>query len=139
MSPLMGLDVGDVRVGISLSDTERRLAVPVETVNRARDQALARILELIEERAVTTIVVGLPLSQDGARNEQCEKIERFCRRLSRRTKAQITYIDEHLTSAEAEHKLRSAGTSKENLARKMGITDAVAASIILQTFIDSRT
>jgi putative Holliday junction resolvase len=131
----IGLDVGEVRVGVSVSNPERTLAVPVGVFERAKGAAERQIIELVERDGVQTLVVGLPLSDDGQENEQCEKVRRFCRRIERRCSVSIEFIDEYLTSVEARQRLKQTG-KKETVARKKGIIDAVAATILLQAYLD---
>ncbi len=131
---LLGLDVGDKRVGIALGDSTVRIAFPEGCYNRAKGQAEARILELIEEKSVKELVVGIPLSDSGEETAQATKIRSFCRRLERRTGITPRFVDENSTSFEAEQRLNLRG---EPPSKKGGMIDAVAASIILQNFFDS--
>ena len=124
MTRWMGLDVGDKRVGVSMSDPLLMLASPLGVFARAAAEAEQRILKLLEEHDVSKIVVGLPLSEDGTENEQCVKVKAFCRRLSRRTSIEIAYVDEYGSSCESRELLRAGGGST-------GI-DAAAACLILE-------
>lgn len=112
-----------------------KVAVPHATFQRANGQAEKELLELISVKGITKVIAGLPLSEDGSRNEQCEKIERFCRRLSRRAPIEVVFVDELLSTAEAKQRLGLAGGA-ERIAREKGVIDAVSASILLQTFLD---
>ena len=132
MAVIIGLDVGTKRVGIAISDPQCRYALPQKTVLRARGAAEAEILKLIAAHGVLLIVAGLPLGRDGSRNDQCLKVENFCRRLKKRANVEIAYVDEHLSSEDAKDKLRSAG--RRQIAPEE--IDAVAASIILQGYLD---
>jgi putative holliday junction resolvase len=137
MSKVLGLDVGDVRVGIAIGETTTGIASPFKTVVRANGKAEREILNLIDEQGITTLVVGLPLGALGQRTIQCEKVERFSGRLKKRRSIELVYEDEHLTSVEAEQHLRNAGRrSWRRSARQKGMLDAMAASIILQQFLD---
>ena len=132
MERILGLDVGDKRVGIALSDPGGQYAVSHPTSVRAAGRAEAEILRLIELHQIKRVVVGLPLGVDGARNEQCARVEQFCRRLCKRAVVTIIYVDEYLSSEEAKERLRTTGKndfSKEEL-------DAAAAAVILQGFLD---
>jgi putative Holliday junction resolvase len=134
---LIGLDVGEVRVGVSVSNPERTLALPVGIFERAKGEAERAIINLLESQGVSTLIVGLPLSDDGGENEQCEKTRRFCRRIERRCEVSIEFIDEFLSSVEAKQRLKESSI-KEVVARKKGIIDAVAATILLQAYLDSK-
>ena len=109
MERILGIDVGDKRVGVALSDPQGRYALAHSTVLRAAGEAESRLVALIQEHAVRTIVVGLPLGADGSRNPQCAKIENFCRRITKRAAVEVIYVDEHLTSEEAKEQLQSRG------------------------------
>ena len=142
MAKIIGLDVGDARVGIALGDDTVRTASPFKTVSRGNGAAEREILELIQSQAAQKLVVGLPLSEDGAANAQCEKVKAFCRRIERRSSVKIHYVDEYLSSVEAEEKLKDSRprlkkTQKIRSKYEKGLIDAVAASIILQSFLDS--
>ena len=128
MAVILGLDVGTKRVGLALSDPEGKYAMPHRTVLRARGAAETEILKLIAAHGVLIVVAGIPLGRDGSMNEQCLKVQNFCRRLKKRANVTITYVDEHLSSEDAKYKLRSAG--RRSFAPEE--IDAVAASIILQ-------
>jgi putative Holliday junction resolvase len=133
---IIGLDVGEVRVGVSVSNPERTLAVPLGVFERARGVAEREVIKLVHRDAIELIVLGLPLSDDGSENPQCERIRNFGRRLQKRCDAEIQYSDEFLSSVEAKRRLREAG-KKEEVARKKGIIDAVAATILLQAYLDN--
>jgi putative Holliday junction resolvase len=135
MGGILGLDVGTKKVGIAFSDPHNRYAIPHKTVIRAGGKAENEILKLIAARSVDLVVAGLPLGRGGERNDQCLKVENFCRRLQKRAQFDIAFVDEHLSSEEAKDKLGSIGKR----ARLRGDIDAVAASIILQSYLDSKT
>lgn len=134
MTKWLGLDVGDKRVGVSLSDPSRLLASPLGVFDRAAGEAEQRILKLVEDQGISRIVVGMPFSEDGTENMQCRKIMAFCRRLAKRTPVEISFIDEYGSSCESQERLaeaRGAGSAagRANL-------DAAAACLILQQAMD---
>lgn len=133
MGLILGIDVGTKRVGIAITDPDGRYALPHKTVLRAQGAAEAEILKLIASHRVHIVVVGLPLGRDGSKNDQCLKVQNFCRRLKKRVNVEIVYVDEHLSSEEAKEKLRSTG--RRSVASEE--IDAVAASIILQCYLDA--
>lgn len=135
---LLGLDVGDKRVGVAMLSKGGMLATPVGTFLRAGGKAESEILTLISKHSIETVVVGLPLSDDGEKNEQCQKVEAFCRRLGKRIQVRIEFVDEYSSSYDAEEKIRSSGKRAKALKQK-GIIDAAAATIILQTYLDRDT
>ncbi|MCB9030436.1 MAG: Holliday junction resolvase RuvX [Deltaproteobacteria bacterium] len=136
MSIVLGIDVGDVRVGLALSDEQRKVATPYKTVQKSQGNAEKEILTLIEQRGIDTLVVGLPLNAKGEKTEQCQKVEAFCLRLQKRASITIHFVDEHLTSEAAKERLGLSG-AKAQAAHKKGLIDSVAASIILQEYLDS--
>lgn len=138
MTYLLGLDVGQARVGTALCDESVLRAFPYKTFKKANYYAEKEIIKLIEEKQISAIVAGLPLDQKGQRTENCKKIENFCERLLRRTNCQIFYVDEYSTSHEAMEKLNLDCKKTQMRARKEGQIDAMAASIILQDYLDSK-
>ena len=135
MPKILGLDVGDKRVGVAISDDDRNNAKPLATYNRANYQAEKQLIDIITQYAIDTIVVGLPLSEDNKPTEQSEKIQNFCRRLQRRVKINIIYIDEYMSSFFAKQRLGITG-SADRKTRKAGEIDANAAAIILQDYLN---
>ena len=138
MPIILGLDVGDVRVGVALSDLSALIASPFATYDRAQGRAEKAILELCQNRNVSIIVVGLPLNDDNSKNEQCLKVENFCRRLLKRVALEIHYVDEYASSVDAEERLAVSRGRKNGRGRAKGELDAAAAAIILQTFLDQK-
>jgi putative holliday junction resolvase len=133
---LIGLDIGDKRVGVALSDASGLIASPVGTLDRAKGEAESRILEMIKERQIRTVVVGMPYSENGQTNEQCTRVESFCRRLRRRSGVDIEYIDEYLSTVEAKHRLMETQGAGRRL-KAVGGVDAASACVILQMFLDA--
>lgn len=135
MSRVLGLDIGTVRIGVALSDLERFVATPLTTVP-ARDEqgAIREILALIETHEVTEIVAGLPLDLDGEVGRAAKRTARFLERLAAKTPLTIHSIDERMTSVQAERTLIDADLSR---ARRKQVIDRVAASLILQTWLDA--
>lgn len=133
---LLALDVGDKRVGIAMAAEGSFMATPHSTLLRAGGKAERAILDLIAQHKVQHLVVGLPLSDSGEKNEQCLKVESFCRRLQKRVEIQIHFVDEYSSSYEAEEQLRRSGKSGKRL-KKEGLLDAASAAIILQTYLDA--
>lgn len=127
----LSLDVGDVRVGIAAMDANIKLPFPVGTIDRAKGEAERAILKLCQERNVTRIIVGLPLSEDGNENDQCVKVRNFARRLSKRISIHVDFIDEYYSSEEASQRLREQGITRPEVGR----VDALAATIILERYL----
>jgi putative holliday junction resolvase len=134
---ILGLDVGDKRVGVAMS---RSLSGPVfalPTLLRAQGNAEQEILSLIEKHKATTLVVGLPLGENGEATKQSDKVRSFCRRLERRAAVNIVFVDEYLSSAEALEEL-NLNRADEIEARRKGLIDAAAACRILEAYLTGR-
>lgn len=133
-SRLLGIDYGSKRIGLAISDPERRVATPLETFERQDDRAAARYLgRLVEREGVSGIVLGEPRRLDGSVGEAAERVRRFARRLEESLGLPVERVDEALTSVEAERRLRDAGIDP---AAETGRVDAVAAQILLQEVLD---
>ena len=142
MARIIGLDVGERRIGVAVSDATGTLARPLRAVKStgldgdALDVVLAEIGRLAaEEDGLAAIVVGLPRRLDGTASDMTPRIERFAAKLHTRTELPIVLQDERLTSHEAEQRL--AVREKNWRARKERL-DAAAAAIILQDYLDHR-
>ena len=131
----LGLDVGDRRIGIAISDPDGRIALPVRTHERRGRDDVAVLLDLARREEAQRIVVGLPLSLDGSRGDQAETAAAFAEQLRDASDIEVVLWDERLSSREADHHLRATG--KRGKAAKAE-RDAIAAAIILQAFLDSR-
>jgi len=132
---LLGLDIGDIRVGLALATEEGRLAKAFDTYSRKDGQAEKKIIDLLKDRGISSIIAGMPLSEDNQTNEQCSRVLNFCRRLRRRVNVTIVFVDEYLSSLEAKD-LLGLSPEQERLARKKGSIDAVSAALILQAYLD---
>ena len=138
---IVGLDVGDRRIGVAVSDTTRTLARPIGVLQAAgleRDAprvAAAEVARLAgEEDGVASIVVGLPAHLDGSASPMTPRVRKFAAELGRLTALPVWLQDERLTSREAESRL--ALREKDWRARKARL-DAAAAAIILQDYLDT--
>lgn len=135
MNRIMGLDVGDQRIGVAVSDAFGWTAQPVKTIQRIGKKKDAEAIEqLIKEYEIGTIVVGLPKNMNGTVGPQGEKTMEFAEYLHRRTKLPVQYQDERLTTVSAEAILIEGNVRRED--RKKYV-DTVAATFILQIFLDS--
>jgi len=131
---LGGLDLGDKTIGVAVSDTLRSVATPLETIRRKKFTLDSkRLFEIVTERAVVGIVLGLPRNMDGSEGPRCQSTRAFARNLSYLTELPITYWDERLSTIAAERALLEADTSRK---RRAEVIDHVAASYILQGLLD---
>lgn len=129
----LGLDLGDARIGVAISDDERRLAVPLGTVRTGAPADLRAIGELVHDHAITVVVVGLPLLLSGARGARAAHAERFADALRGVLDVPVELHDERLSTVEAERALRNAGASGRDL---RNVVDQNAATVILQAWLD---
>ena len=130
----IGLDVGDKRIGVSMSDLLGFTAQGVETIHRKSNQeTFDRIAQLINENDVTKLVVGLPKNMDGSLGEQGKKVQNFMDKFLKHTEIEIIYWDERLTSAAA-HKMLITADVNRNKRKK--VVDKIAAIYILQGYLD---
>ena len=131
---LMGLDVGDKTIGVAVSDLLGLTAQGVETIIRTSNKAaINRIRELIAEKDVKKIVVGLPKNMNGSLGPQGEKVLSFVKKLEEKINIEIVYQDERLTTVAAEKMLVSADVSRK---KRKKVIDKVAAVYILQGYMD---
>jgi putative Holliday junction resolvase len=134
---VMALDVGDKTIGIAVSD-ELLLTAQVRPTLRRKSlkSDLQLIRNLATENDVQEIVVGQPLNMDGTFSTQTKKVARFAEELSKVIDLQIIFWDERLTSFEAEQHLEQMGL---NWRQRRGHVDKIAAMLILQNYLDSRS
>jgi putative Holliday junction resolvase len=130
---VLGLDLGEARIGVAISDDERRLAVPLGTVRTGAPADVRAIAALVREQGVTAVVVGHPRSMSGEPGPQAAKAERFARALASGLDVPVVLQDERLTTMEAERTLRAAGVGGRARRR---VVDRTAATVILQAWID---
>ena len=131
---VLGLDIGDVRTGVAVSDPLQIIASPREVVPSASpDILLARVQELVRETEARTVVVGVPLDQHGNRGPQAEKVISFVERLRAVVDIPVVTQDERFSTAEAQRMLIAADVRR---AKRKKVVDKVAAAHILQTYLD---
>lgn len=128
----LGLDVGDRRIGLALSDPTGFLASPFGFVERGTSD-LADIARIAEENEVAEIVVGLPLSMSGGSGVQVGKVRGFIRELRSQTDLPIKTVDERLSTVQAHGMLQQSGRRRRG---DRGQLDAAAAAVILQAYLD---
>jgi putative Holliday junction resolvase len=134
MSALIGLDLGTKTIGVAVSDRIGAVATPLETVKRKKFTLdSARLLEIIAERDVNGILLGLPRNMDGSEGPRCQSTRAFARNLGQLTDLPIGFWDERLSTVAAEKALLEADTTRK---RRAEVIDHVAASYILQGALD---
>ncbi len=130
---VLGLDLGDVRIGVAISDERRRLAVPLGTVHTGAPADLKAIASLVREHGVTLVVVGHPLLLSGEAGGQARHAEAFADALRGFLGIEVVLHDERLTTVEADRALRAAGADGR---RRRRVVDRSAATILLQAYLD---
>ncbi len=134
----IGVDVGSVRVGVAVTDPGGTFALPLDTFDR--DEAIPRIVDLMEERETANVVVGWPLELDGAEGQAVHKVRAFLEELkkeveSRGRSLQVEKVDERLTTSLAEVMLDEAEVRGR---RRRQVVDRIAAQQILKAFLEVR-
>jgi putative Holliday junction resolvase len=131
---VLGLDLGDVRIGVAISDDDRRMAVPLGTIHTGAPADLKAIAKLVDEHGATAVVVGLPLSMTGERGPAAVKAGSFADALRSFLDVPVEMHDERLSTIEAERALRAAGVSGRD---RRSVVDRSAATVILQAWLDA--
>jgi len=132
---ILGLDVGDKRIGVAISDPGEILASPLTTITNDDGQnAIDAVIRLVDQHDVKRIVVGLPYSLDGSIGIQADKVRDFVDRLSKCTRASVDTWDERLSTVAVDRLLKDVDNKKAN---KRERRDAAAAAFILQGYLDS--
>jgi len=132
---LLGLDVGDKRIGIAVSTGSGNIAVPLEVITRSSLQKdIERIKQIIAERNITEVIVGLPRRLDGSLQIQAEKVQKFISRLQEQIPLPIHTWNEWLSTKEAERTLILADVSRQ---KRKQVIDKLAAVLILQGYLDA--
>ena len=131
---VLGLDLGDARIGVAISDDGRRLAVPIGTIRTGAPADLKSIVELVREHSVALVVLGYPLLLSGEAGERAHHAERFAEALRAILPVPVLLQDERLSTVEAERALRETGAKRRVRRRHV---DRSAATVILQSWLDA--
>ena len=139
MPRILGIDYGERRVGLALSDPTATIASPLPTMKRRKGKRppVAPVARLADEHGVSEIVIGLPLTLEGDDSAWTAEVREYGDSLGERTGLPVAFQDERMTSVRAERAVRSLGLSKEKREEKERV-DAAAAVLILQAYLDSR-
>ena len=134
MQALIGLDLGEKTIGVAVTDRFLSVATPLETVRRKQFGVdAARLQEIIAEREIGGLVLGLPRNMDGTEGPRCQSTRAFARNFERLAPMPITFWDERLSTVAAERALLEADTTRK---RRAEVIDHVAAGYILQGVLD---
>lgn len=133
---IMSLDLGEVRIGVALSDLMWIIASGLETYTRRNIEAdVEHIANLVKEHNVGLIVLGLPINMDGTKGERVEKTYAFAEELSKKIDCKIDYMDERLTTVSAERILIDGNVRRD---KRKQVIDKLAATIILQSYLECK-
>jgi putative Holliday junction resolvase len=133
---LLGVDYGSVRIGLAVSDPERRIASPLATYTRRSPELdAAYFRSLVQSEQIAAIVLGLPVHTDGREGVKAKEAREFGKWLARVAGLMVIFRDERFTTVEAEEALWSAGLTHK---QRKGRRDRVAAQMLLQGYLDDR-
>ena len=131
---LLGVDYGERRIGLAITDALEMIASPMQTL--LNDQTfIPKLKEIIRDRNVDTVVVGMPLKLDGSRGPAAEKTERLVEKLQAELDVDVTSFDERLTTAQAERSMLRHDISRKKRAQRR---DEMAAQFMLQSYMDAK-
>ena len=130
----LALDIGKARIGIAISHSS--LATNYETLFcKTWTKDTNHIAEIVQKEAIQEVIVGLPLNMDGTESEMCEYAKKFCEMLKTKIYSKIIFVDERLTSVYAEEIMHMSGVKTS---KKKGLIDQIAATVILQSYLDGK-
>lgn len=131
---VLGLDLGTKTIGLALSDVERRIATPLQTIQRVKfRQDAAALLKIADTHAIAGLVIGLPLNMDGSEGPRAQSTRAFVRNLAPLTALPIVFWDERMSTLAVTRTLLDADASR---ARRAAVVDKMAAAYILQGALD---
>lgn len=133
---LLGLDVGDRRVGVACGDTEVRVATPTDVVTRGSvDEDARAIGKIARDYGAAQLIIGLPRNMDGTSGAQAESVVVYAEKMGHALTLPVIFWDERLTTREATRRTHETGGRGKKSRRRL---DAIAAAVILQDYIDSQ-
>lgn len=140
MARILGIDYGERRIGLALSDPTATIAQPLPTLTRraGKRPPVAAVVATIQQNEVERVVIGLPLNLHGAETEWTAAVRDFGARLQERAGVPVDFMDERFTSVQAERAVRSSGLKRTDREQKHRI-DAAAAVLLLQNYLDRNT
>jgi len=132
----LGLDIGDKRIGVAISDALGILASPLLVFEHSNDQTdITTILDLVSKNGVEGIIVGIPRSLNGTMGPQAEKVRAFTEKLIEKSPVPIQYRDERYSTVSAKNLFEESNRKKSSKAKRPEY-DAMAAAVILQSFLN---
>ena len=136
---ILGIDYGERRIGLAISDPSGTISQPLPALTRraGKRPPIAAIIQLTTEKEVAEIVIGLPLSLEGEETDWTGEVRGFGAKLAERSKLPVNYVDERMTSKRAEKTVRSLGLKRSAREQKERV-DTTAAMLILQVYLDTK-
>ncbi len=131
---ILGLDPGERRIGVALSDRLGIIASPLTVLDRRHDDVLAVLRTLVEQENVATVVIGLPVGLSGEEGPAAQRARAFGQEIEEELDVDVVYFDERFTTVVAESALLAGGVSR---AKRRNRRDKVAAAVMLQGYLDS--
>ena len=136
MNRILGIDVGEARIGLALSDELGMLAHPLQTITVKEGGAIQRIADIIRKDKIEIVVIGLPRNMNGSYGPAADKVRDFGQKLKALAPCTLKFWDERLTTVAAQKSLHEAG---RNTKESRKVIDQVAAQLILQGYLDSQS
>ena len=132
---LLGLDVGEKTIGLAISDSDFKVAAPVETIRRTKFAAdAARLAQLIGERGIGGLIIGLPVNMDGTEGPRCQSVRQFAANLLKHITLPVAFWDERLSTAAVTRAMLEHDVTR---AKRAKAVDKMAAAYILQGALDA--
>lgn len=136
MSVIVGIDFGESRIGVAISDELKKISFPLGVIQREQGSySLKRLKKLLDDRDIESFLIGLPVRSDGTLGVQGEKVDSYSAALKDYFQKEVFTWDERFTTVIATNALRE-GSTGEKKGRK--VVDKIAAQLILQSYLDSR-
>ncbi|NIM99151.1 MAG: Holliday junction resolvase RuvX [candidate division Zixibacteria bacterium] len=134
MARILAIDFGERRIGLAVSDPLRITAQGLPTIDAKKTKDLfSHIQEIIKDKKVTKIVVGMPKNMDGSIGSEGEQVQKFIQKLAQKTGVEVTSWDERLTSVQSQKSMREMGIKQ----KQKEAVDRISATLILQSYLDS--
>lgn len=131
----MGIDPGSKRIGVAVSDIDGKIAMPNSVIDRRANRFIDELSTIAKDNAVSEVVVGLPVNMDGSEGPSARSARLLASDLAKKLDLPVKLLDERLTTVSAQASMKRAGASSRE---QKGKIDKVAATLILQSYLDSR-
>lgn len=130
----LGIDFGQKRIGLAISDQDGRIASPYQTLIRKSDkQVISEIKEVVDHLKISKIILGLPTN-----SQSSKRIKSFAQKLEKELQIPLNFYDESLTTRQAENMIRYQGNKISRKKQKSGVKDRIAAALILQSYLNEQ-